>query len=105
MIYCDCYLWHLPTPNTTPLSASALLSKFTDFKTEAVVQKFCGCCTSLVDADSSFCVKPSCVSLQEQHAVFVRVPLAMQLKDRFEGMYLYSVPIMFLETRNNGLVE
>lgn len=27
----------LPTPNTTPSSASALLSKFADFKTEAVI--------------------------------------------------------------------
>ena len=95
----------LPTPNTTPSSASALLSKFADFKTEAVVQKFCDCCTSLLDADSSSCVKPSCVSVRAQHAVFVRVPLAMQLKDHFQGMYLYSLPIMFLETQNNGLVE
>lgn len=74
----------LPSPSNIPSSARMLTNKFVGYKSDTVIRHFCGCCTCPLDSGSS-CTKQRCIQAQQQHAVFVQVPLSMQLKERFEG--------------------
>ena len=74
----------LPTPNFVPSSSNCLITKFVNFKMEAKVQHFCGCCTPPINPGAS-CANSACVGSHEPRAVFVRVPLSTQLANRFEG--------------------
>ena len=76
----------LPSPSNIPSSAHVLYKKFTNYKDDTVVQHFCDNCTCLLEPGSSCkqqkCAKASC-------GVFVRIPLSMQLKERFDGMFMH----------------
>ena len=76
----------LPTPNTVPSSSGVLITKFANFNREAIVQHYCGSCTSIIDTGSS-CTRPLCSRVQERHAVFIRIPLTAQLTERFQGTF------------------
>ena len=78
----------LPTPNTAPSSSTLLISKFTSFKREAIVQHYCGSCTYPINTGSS-CTRPLCSRVQEPHAVFIRIPVTAQLTERFQGTLIY----------------
>ena len=75
----------LPTPSGVPSSSHTMTSIFTKYQEETVTQHFCACCTAPL-LPRSTCLKPGCTL--EQHAVFVHIPLDMQLKERFEGIYI-----------------
>ena len=81
----------LPSPSKVPSSSYVLISKFIDYGKDAVTQHYCGSCMSVLQPGLS------CVSSHYpkkggiQRAVFVRVSLAMQLKERFEGRFKLTV--------------
>ena len=74
----------LPSPNTVPSSSFTFTRQFTDFKKEVLIQRFCGCCLSELNHGSS-CGRQQCRTSQERQAVFIRIPLGIQLRDRFQG--------------------
>lgn len=76
----------LPSPNRVPSSASTFTSKFANFRSDVLIQHFCGCCLTLLDSELS-CTRPQCTASKEQHSVFIRIPLASQLIDRFQGIF------------------
>jgi hypothetical protein len=82
----------LPAPNAVPSSSNALIKEFSNFGTETSVQRFCGCCTSLL-SPGSFCTGQVCLRSREQSAVFVRVPLTAQISERFQEPYSISFPV------------
>lgn len=68
-----------PTPNTVPHSSHLLLKQFVNLKDECSIQHFCGTCLSHTP-----CTNASCSS-SEPDAIFIRVPLVQQLKERMQG--------------------
>ena len=68
-----------PTPNTVPRSSHLLLKQFVNLKDECSIQHFCGTCLSHTP-----CTNASCSS-SEPDAIFIRVPLVQQLKERMQG--------------------
>ena len=75
----------LPAPSHVPSSAQTLTSKFVNYKNEVIVQHFCGSCCGPLQS-SVPCLKPECVEAHQQRTVFVRIPLSVQLQERFQGM-------------------
>ena len=73
----------LPSPSKVP-SSHVLISKFVNFKEDTIVQHFCGSCAQPIESGTT-CDQQHCIRAQLPHAVFVRIPLHMQLKERFEG--------------------
>ena len=73
----------LPSPSKVP---PVLNGKFVNFKEDAIVQHFCGSCTRPISSGSS-CEREQCIRAKLPRAMFVQVPLQMQLRERFEGIY------------------
>ncbi len=71
----------LPTLSNVS-SAQTLIRKFVNFRKETVVQHFCGGCNEKLLPGSN-CSKATC--MRAMHSVMVWIPLAMQLKERFDG--------------------
>ena len=75
----------LPSPSMVPSSSHVLISKFVNYKKDSVTQHYCGSCLSVLQAGTP-CGNSQCSNQGRiQGAVFVRVSLTMQLKERFEG--------------------
>lgn len=74
----------LPSPSRIPSSSSVLIGKYVNLKEDAIIQHYCGVCSNPIDCGSS-CGQQQCAKAQLPRAVFIRVPLSMQLKERFEG--------------------
>lgn len=72
----------LPTPNDVP-SAHILKHKFVNYRTETFAQHFCGCCSEPL-LPGATCIASPCSGAKQQ-SVFVRIPLSMQIAERFEG--------------------
>ena len=75
----------LPSPSRVPCSSHMLISKFVNFKEDTIVQHFCGFCTHPIKSGSSSCEQQQCIEARLPRAMFVRIPLCMQLRKRFEG--------------------
>lgn len=73
----------LPPPNMVPPSSHVLIGKFINYKKDAITSYCCGSCLSVIQKDTP-CVNSQCSNKGAQRAVFVRISLAMQLKERFE---------------------
>ena len=82
----------LPTPHVVPSSSNMLINKFANFRTETTVQHFCGSCTQPLSRGAS-CTSRGCLGSREQCAVFVRIPIATQISERFQGIMciMYTV--------------
>ena len=84
----------LPSPSKVPSSSYVLISKFIDYGKDTVTQHYCGSCMSVLQPGllcvSSHCSKKGGI----ERAVFVRVSLAMQLKERFEGRFRTNSMLM-----------
>ena len=76
----------LPSPSNIPSSAHVLYKKFTNYKDDTVLQHFCDNCTCPLEPASS-CKQQECA--KASRGVFVRIPLSMQLKERFDGMFMH----------------
>ena len=74
----------LPPPNMVPSSSHVLVGKFINYEKDVVTSYYCGSCLSVMQKDTA-CVNSQCSNKGAQRAVFVRISLAMQLKERFEG--------------------
>ena len=74
----------LPSPSRVPSSSRVLISKYINFKEDAIVRYFCGFCMHPIESGSS-CDQQQCIRAQLPRAVFVRIPLRMQVRERFEG--------------------
>lgn len=81
----------LPSPSNIPSSASSFRSHFVNLS-DVVTQRFCGSCSSLLDPHSS-CTTPSCVASQAQQSVFWRIPLGVQLVERFQGIHIFLMEL------------
>ena len=75
-----------PAPNQVPSSAYSLNSSFMDYKKETVTTRYCGNCLEELGEGLS-CLKASCLRTKERPSAFVRVPLSLQLRERFKGMH------------------
>ena len=75
----------LPSPSYIPSSAHVLYKKYSNYKEDTVVQHFCDNCTCPLEPGSS-CKQQKCA--KASRGVFVRIPLRMQLKERFDGMFM-----------------
>ena len=73
----------LPPPNMVPSSSHVLVGKFIKYERDATTSYYCGSCLSMMQ--NTTCVNSRCSNKGAQRAVFVRISLAMQLKERFEG--------------------
>jgi hypothetical protein len=77
----------LPCPSKVPSSSYVLISKCIDYGKDAITQHYCGSCMSVLQPGLS-CVNSCCSNKGGmQRGVFVRVSLAMQLKEHFAGDY------------------
>ena len=74
----------LPPPNMVPSSSHVLVGKFINYEKDAITSYYCGSCLSVMQ-NSTPCVNSQCSNKGAQRAVFVRISLTMQLKERFEG--------------------
>ena len=80
----------LPSPSTISSSSHMLLSKYVSLKVDTIVQHYCGSCSTPIESGYS-CGQPQCTRAQLPRGIFIRIPLTMQLKERFEGkMRLYT---------------
>ena len=75
----------IPSPSSVPSSAYMLYKKFTNYKDDTVLQHICDNCASPLEPGLS-CKQQGCADAS--HGVFVRIPLSMQLKERFDGMFM-----------------
>ena len=78
----------LPSPARVPSSAYVLNSRLANFEKDTVVKHFCGSCSRPLEPATS-CTQQKCIQAQLPRAVFVQVPLSMQLRDRFEGTCIH----------------
>lgn len=78
----------LPPPARVPSSAYVLNRQLANFEKDTVVKQFCGSCSRPLEPATS-CTQPKCIQAQLPRAVFVQVPLSMQLTERFEGMCIH----------------
>ena len=76
----------LPFPSKVPSSSYVLISKFIDYRKDTDTQHYCSSCMSVLQPGLS-CVSSHCSNKGGICAVFVRVSLAMQLKERFQGKF------------------
>lgn len=74
----------IPHPNRVPSSAYALRTKFIRFKKETSVYHFCGDCLHPLTVGST-CSNTDCSQRVQHPAIFIQVPLASQLQERFKG--------------------
>ena len=76
----------MPAPNRVPSSFRTVETGFVNYKAETIIHRYCGKCLGLLTCPGSSCSKEACaLSTMQQDAVFVELPLANQLKERFEG--------------------
>ena len=76
----------LPIPNNIPSSSSTFTHQFADLKSDVIIQHFCGCCSTPLDQESS-CSRPNCTMFRGRQSVFIRIPLASQIIERFQGIF------------------
>ena len=75
----------LPSPSMVPSSSHMLISKFINYGKDTVTKRYCGSCLSVLQPGTP-CATSQCSNQGGMPgAVFVRVSLAMQLKERFDG--------------------
>ena len=72
----------LPSPSNIPSSAHVLYKKYSNYKEDTILQHFCDGCMCPLEPGSS-CKQQKCA--KASRGVFVRIPLSMQLKERFDG--------------------
>ena len=70
---------------------------YVNLKEDAIIQHYCGVCSNPIDCGSS-CGQGQCAKAQLPLAVFIRVPLTMQLKELFEG----KITVQLKESVENG---
>lgn len=85
----------LPSPNNVLSSAHVLTNKFVSYKEDTVIHHFCGNCTSPLQPGTS-CERQQCIGAQGPHGIFVRIPLSLQLRERFEGTFMHAVYMYIL---------
>ena len=74
----------LPMPNGLTISLYRLLGRFVNFSKETNVHKFCGNCSAVLQ-DGSKCTRPACLSVRQQDATFIEIPLQYQIQERMQG--------------------
>lgn len=75
----------LPSPSNIPSSVHVLYKSFSNYAEDTVLRHFCDNCTCYLEAGSS-CEQEECAKASQ--GVFVRIPLSMQLKERFDVMFI-----------------
>ena len=75
----------LPSPNKVPSSSSNIIGRFANLKNDGIIQHFCGVCSTPLDS-GLLCTRPHCTSSQSRPSVFIRIPVAAQLMERFQGL-------------------
>ena len=86
---CETDLLHLlamvlPSPNEVLPLSFLFTSQFANLKSDSVIQHFCDVCSQPIDPGLLH-TRPLCCSSQGGQSVFIRIPVAAQLIECFQG--------------------
>ena len=77
----------LPKPNVFATNSRELQRKYVQFEDETIKHQCCGHCMALLPV-SGTCSSHSCVAANKPNAYFLELPVELQLREHFKGIYM-----------------